>query len=118
MEIRTNYLCSNLSYLRKRKRLTQQKMKLLGFSRNTWSNYETGITAPSLDGLIKMSAFFHVSINELVCEDLETKEAEERSDCPHEQQVVLSLGFFHFLRNQLEKLLEEVKSLKKAWQPD
>ena len=69
-----NNLPKNLCYLRKKKGLTQEQLQpYLGFTRSTWSNYENGISDPSIDDLVKISSFFGVSVGEIVQEDLEAK---------------------------------------------
>lgn len=56
-----------LKKIRKEKKLNQQKVAMdLNISREALSYYENGKREPSLDMLIKMSEYFHVSINYLI----------------------------------------------------
>ena len=117
MEISSNFFCKNLVYLRREKRLRQHEMHdVLGFSRTTWSNYEKGKTAPSLDGLIKIARFFGISIDELVAEDVEQK-FENRKYKPYVLSDKLSLveennAPWENINNRLDKLENEVDQLK------
>lgn len=70
-----NFLPANLRHLRKRKNLRQDEMQdILGISRTTWSNYETGISEPSVGGLLKISHFFGIKLDTLVLENLNAGE--------------------------------------------
>lgn len=50
-------------------------MRHIGASRTTWSNYENGVTEPSIDLLVRISRFFGVSLDELVIIDLKERDA-------------------------------------------
>jgi transcriptional regulator with XRE-family HTH domain len=118
MEKPSNYFCKNLQYLRKEKRLRQHEMQTkLGFSRTTWSNYEKGKTSPSLDGLVKISRFFGITIDELVAEDMEQK-FENRKYKPYPSYnnrvsvVEESNGAWEYISSRLDKLELDVDHLK------
>jgi len=65
------YLASNLKFLRKRKRLTQDDVsKLLEINRSTLNGYEQNISRPGIEGLILLSDFFGISIDSLIRVDL------------------------------------------------
>ncbi len=67
------YLASNLKYLRKRKRLTQDDLsKLLEIKRSTLNGYEQNISRPGIEGLILLSDFFGISIDSLIRIDLQS----------------------------------------------
>lgn len=67
----TNNISKNLKYLRKKQGLTQLKLRSsLGITRSTWSNYENGLTTPSIEDLIKFSIFFGISLDDLIIHDL------------------------------------------------
>ena len=56
-----------LKYIRKKLQLNQQKVALdLNISREALSHYENGKRQPSLELLVRMSAYFNVSINYLI----------------------------------------------------
>jgi transcriptional regulator with XRE-family HTH domain len=73
--MKTNNISKNLKYLRKKKGLTQLELRtILGYTRSTWSNYENGITNPSIDDLITISHFLGVTLDDLIMNDLEARE--------------------------------------------
>jgi transcriptional regulator with XRE-family HTH domain len=68
----SNNISRNLKYLRKKKGLTQFKLRSsLGITRSTWSNYENGLTTPSIEHLIKFSNHFGLSLDDLIVSDLQ-----------------------------------------------
>ena len=65
------YFTSNLRFLRKRKRRTQEDVSAaLGIKRPTYNGYENEVAEPSIDTLIACSKFFNISIDSLVRIDL------------------------------------------------
>lgn len=62
----------NLRYLRKKENYTQTDMaKLLGYKdKSSCSLIENGLYEPSMDGLITISEFFGVTIDDLLKKDL------------------------------------------------
>ena len=65
---------NNLTFLRERNNLKQSQMiDFTGVSRATWSDYERGKTEPDFKGLIKISDFFGVSVDEILKIDLSNK---------------------------------------------
>jgi transcriptional regulator with XRE-family HTH domain len=65
------FFASNLSFLRKKKGLTQAEVATaLGLKRNTFSNYETTHSEPDLNTLEKIASFFDISMDELISIDL------------------------------------------------
>lgn len=61
----------NLNKLRLLLGKKQREMAdLVGITASGWSNYEKGLSAPKLDHLITLSAFFKVSIDDLLTKDL------------------------------------------------
>lgn len=64
-------LSENLRLLRKHKSLQQEDMQEhLGISRATWSNYELGKTEPKIDVLLAIAAFFDLTVDKLLKDDL------------------------------------------------
>lgn len=62
---------SNIRYLRKKKKLSQQKLAdILGIPRTTWSGYELGKTEPDIQMLIRLSEYFNVQLGALVKRNL------------------------------------------------
>jgi len=124
MEKPSNFFCQNLQYLRREKRLRQYEMQhSLGFSRTTWSNYEQGKTSPSLDGLVKISRFFGITIDELVAEDIEQK-FENRKYKPYPMNnsrpylVEDGDSSWEYVISRLDKLELDVEHLKTAFAQD
>jgi len=63
----------NLRYLRKKEGISQASLsQVVGCSRSSLGDYETGRIEPNLAMLIKLADFFSVSIDKLIREDLET----------------------------------------------
>ena len=60
-------LQKNLHDLRIENRISQADLaKELGFSRHTYLNYETGIRIPTLDAIRHISAYYQISIDDLL----------------------------------------------------
>jgi transcriptional regulator with XRE-family HTH domain len=93
----STFFANNLSYLRKKKGLTQAEVATaLGLKRNTFSNYETTHSEPDLGTLEKIASFFDISIDELVSVDLskgglvEYKEGENTGNLVNDSHIVTS----------------------------
>jgi transcriptional regulator with XRE-family HTH domain/signal peptidase I len=93
------FFASNLSFLRKKKGLTQIEVATaLGLKRNTFSNYETTHSEPDLNTLEKIASFFDISMDELISVDLskgtliEYKEAEEDQDVDNSGKTLSQTG--------------------------
>ena len=70
-----------LKELRKQFKLSQAELgEALGLSRSAICLYETGKRAPDKETLIKIAAFFGVSLDYLLGLDNETKENEKQAD--------------------------------------
>jgi transcriptional regulator with XRE-family HTH domain len=70
-----NNFGKNLRYLREKNKLRQEDMEsLLAIKPTTCSNYENGVSEPAIEGLIRISNFFEVSLQELIMEDLKEKD--------------------------------------------
>ncbi len=121
-----NNFGKNLYFLRKQKGLRQAQIKdLLGFSRTTWSNYENAISEPTIEGLIKISIFFGISLEKLILSNLadsqerqfeksnENETIKSQSYLLHEEFpfVVNETGLSHIMK-ELHKLKEEIDLLK------
>lgn len=58
--------------LRKKEKITQEKLaELIGVTRQTISNWELNITKPDLSQIKKISKLFHISIDELLDNDIQ-----------------------------------------------
>ena len=64
-------LKSNLKYLRKKKKLSQNDVaKLLGVSRSTYANYENEQSEPPASQLLKIAQYYQVSTDDLLVKDI------------------------------------------------
>ena len=80
----------NLRYLRKKGSLNQDEISRLFNKRaNTIGNWENGKSEPSLTELIKLGAYFNVSLQTLLNIDLE-KETDQESTGLQEQVDIIS----------------------------
>ena len=67
----TSYLAQNIRFLRKQKKLSQQKLATaLGIKRSNIAAYETKNVEPRLSLIRKMANFFQVSLADLITQNL------------------------------------------------
>ena len=65
------FISSNIEYLRKSRKLTQEKLgEKLGYTYTTIGNWEKGIRTPDAVDLIRLSRIFNVTADELLTENL------------------------------------------------
>lgn len=70
------HIGNNIKYLRKGKGLTQIELgELFSITGTQVSAYESGKSAPSFEGLLKLSEYFNVSLDDLVYKDLTKEDA-------------------------------------------
>lgn len=68
-----NFLASNLKFLRKRKRLSQEQLSsALELTRSTLSAYENETAEPNVQTLLRIANFFKISLDRLIRQNLET----------------------------------------------
>jgi len=104
-----NNFGKNLRYLREKNKLRQEDMEsLLGIKPTTCSNYENGVSEPPIEGLIRISNFFEVSLQELIMEDLKDKDGPHAA--PQRNRRVYTAGDPNA---KLEEAKAEIKSLTK-----
>lgn len=69
------FISSNIEYLRKSRKLTQEKLgEKLGYTYTTIGNWEKGIRTPDAVDLIRLSRIFNVTADELLTENLKLKD--------------------------------------------
>ncbi|MFT3825891.1 MAG: helix-turn-helix transcriptional regulator [Chitinophagaceae bacterium] len=119
-----NHLPKNLHYLRKKKGLLQEEMHMhVGIQRTTWSNYENGITDPSVNDLINFSNFFGVSLDELIRFDIALRDSHidptqgkiKRKPYPDNETISIlndSGQDYSYILREIKKLREEINELK------
>ena len=67
----TTFLAANLKLLRKRMKRSQEEVSIaISITRSTFSSYENGQAEPTLTVLMRMAAFYKVSMDNLICHDL------------------------------------------------
>ena len=125
--MKTNNISKNLKYLRQKKGLTQLELRtILGYTRSTWSNYENGITNPSIDDLITISNFLGVTLDDLIMNDLHAREPSSgklhtttplRSSVIYSHNDVLTVTAepeIAYLLNEVKKLKEDIDMIKEG----
>lgn len=66
-----NFFAKNIEFLRVHQKLKQNEIPdSIGFGRTVWNQYEKGKSYPSFTDLLKIAAYFKVSLSELVEIDL------------------------------------------------
>jgi transcriptional regulator with XRE-family HTH domain len=84
------YFASNLKFLRKRKKLTQDEISsALEIKRSTLNNYENGISWPSIPALISLSDYFQVAVDTLLRTDLSLLRDSQLYQLEHGQDVFI-----------------------------
>ena len=124
--MKTNNISTNLKYLRKKKGLTQLELRtILGYTRSTWSNYENGITNPSIEDIITISNFFGITLDDLIMNDLPARIHSDEKDAaasPHSPVIysnndvltVIASPEIAYLLNEVNKLKEDVDMIKEG----
>lgn len=80
---------NNLTFLRERKGEKQSETaSILGLTRSTYANYETGANIPKADILLKIIGHFGVSFEEIMNRDLSDVHLNPEQDVPEKQQNV------------------------------
>lgn len=85
----TNIIAKYLQFLRKSHNYTQEELAgRLDISRQAVSKWESGITMPDLDTLLKISKLYHITINEILEPDIQPEritDFEQISIIPQEE---------------------------------
>lgn len=81
MKNKNNLISENIKFLRNAKKLSQEALsKELDIKRSTLSGYENNSSEPSIDMLIKLSNYFHVTVDQLIRKDLTNSNFSEDLD--------------------------------------
>lgn len=65
------FLSKNIAFLRKSRNINQSEIQdRLGFKRNTWSNWENGVSSPDIPTIMLISDFFGVNLSDIIEKDL------------------------------------------------
>lgn len=83
-----NKFSKNLKNIRKQSNLSQEDMAdYLGCERQTVSMYETGKREPSINMLIKIANFFHVSLDDLITDKNDNEEKSFKESIPSFKKI-------------------------------
>lgn len=84
---------SNLTKLRKRKKLTQLELaNKFNFSDKTISKWESGESLPNIDVLCKLAEFYDVTLNDLVNPDFEVEKQRKKDEGFSNKIAIASLA--------------------------
>jgi len=101
-----------LRFLRKQNKMTQQDVAdYLQIHRTTYTKYETRCVTPDQEGLVRLAALFHVSVDYLLGRTPEDSPALTlQDDTPrpvlNEQEIALILAFRKLTAEQRSKILD------------
>jgi transcriptional regulator with XRE-family HTH domain len=102
-------LASNLRYLRKQHRLKQgQIAEEVGINRTTIANYETGVSRPGLEVLLKIAAYYRVNVQDLLTKDLHEEQTGEYAAIPTPNDTTQ----FWAMMEQLKAISEDVQQVR------
>lgn len=92
----------NLKFLRKKKKLSQQKLAdILHISQQSVYKYENDITSPDIETLTNMSNFFETSIDYLVGNSTIPNKIEHIERCDlNDDELLLVEGYRHLTTKQ------------------
>lgn len=84
------YFASNLKFLRKRKKRTQDDVAtVLSMTRSTLNNYENEICSPSIGVLVSLADYFHISVDTFLRIDLSQLDEKQLYELEHGADVFL-----------------------------
>ncbi|HEX8313916.1 MAG TPA: helix-turn-helix domain-containing protein [Flavisolibacter sp.] len=102
------FLQTNLTVLRKSKKLTQtEAASSMGFKRSTYNNYESGHTEPNIEALEKIASFFGISVDDLLFKDLRESNLIALSDNDEKGNNLGNLSGNLLPKNETEPSSEE-----------
>ena len=106
-------LAKNLRSLRDMNNLTQDDLSdMLNISRQAYSNYENSKRTPDLDSLMRLSAFYHVTLDQLVNGNLSNSSqifAEEK--VPYYMALDIETGNTIYIKKDETELITKFRSL-------
>ena len=110
---------NNLRVLRTRNGHTQEDMeRLLGISKNTWSNYENSKSEPSIEGLQQISNFFGVTLDQLILQNLDDNDKHvpkrPRPYAKNNKSGKVNESEIKYLKKEFKKLGKRFDSLIKS----
>ena len=112
----SSYFSENLIKLRKNLGLTQQQVAAkLGIDRTTYTKYETGVSEPSFEMLIRLSQLLGISLDELFGAPIDDRLSVSVSDnsadklSPDEQQLLAAYRSLNGERKQ--RVIDDLKNM-------
>ncbi|MCI8292158.1 MAG: helix-turn-helix transcriptional regulator [Hespellia sp.] len=105
-------LSKNLRFKRKEYGLTQERLgELLNISRQAYSNYEIGNRTPDLDTLFRLCQIYHLTLDELVNQNLENRIAEHKG--PYQFACEISSGTTLYLSKDEVDFIMQYRNMSK-----
>jgi transcriptional regulator with XRE-family HTH domain len=102
-------LASNLKYLRKQHRLKQGELaQVIGINRTTIANYETGVSRPTFEVLLKIAEHYRVNVQDLLTKDLQREQTGEYT----EPAIPKDDTRFWTMMQQLKAIADDIKQVK------
>lgn len=102
-------LADKIMNLRKQNGWSQEQLaEQLGVSRQSVSKWESGMSIPDLEKLLKMSALFDVSTDYLLKDELEQEQPSETEENPNENVRYVSLEEANTYMDIVENLSERI----------
>ncbi len=109
----SSFFSENLIKLRKNKGFTQQQVaSKLGIDRTTYTKYETGVSEPGFEMLIRLSQMLNVSLDELfggpVNDPLTAAVSDSRTESLSEDELELIAAYRGLNEDEKRRLKENL----------
>ena len=109
----SSFFSENLIKLRKNKGFTQQQVaSKLGIDRTTYTKYETGVSEPAFEMLIRLSQMLNVSLDELfggpVNDPLTAAVSDSRAESLSEDELELIAAYRGLNEDEKRRLKENL----------
>ena len=109
----SSFFSENLIKLRKNKGFTQQQVaSKLGIDRTTYTKYETGVSEPGFEMLIRLSQMLNVSLDELfggpVNDPLTAAVSDSRAESLSEDELELIAAYRGLNKDEKRRLKENL----------
>lgn len=102
------YFNSNLRFLRKRRRKTQDDLaRVLELTRPTLSGYENNVAEPGINALLRISKYFGIAVDTLIKADLGKLTESQLRQLEHGQDIFITGEKLRVLATTVDKKNEE-----------
>lgn len=108
------HIGKNIKYLRKRQGMTAEELAdILEKSRHAVTQYETGRSVPPLEVASQIASYFHVSLDQLLGEDLTiaSPNTTEEKETSIQRQNDLPLWDYRALIAKVQELEERIDTI-------